>query len=130
MTAVVLILCACAGCLAIMQEVVDTAVAQHATLQIDGNAQFVNLEYTLVDRESQAAPDIRYHVSGIGEHANPERLPMTRSFLVNPGDVLRLYCALTGTNNAATLRILVDNREQRSCELTPAKPNILMSHTF
>jgi len=89
-----------------MQEIVDTAVAEHADLLIAGDARFVELEYMMVDQESTGAPDIPCRSSHLGDRARREMLPVSKSFLVNSGDELHLHCRLSDTSGVAQVRLL------------------------
>ena len=118
----VCMICFAAGCSTIMQELVDTAVAEHAELRITGDAQFVELQYMLVDQEYTGAPDIPYRSSRLGDHVTRNRLPISKTFLVNAGDELHLHCRLGDTSGVARLVIMVEDKEQRSFDLTPDAP--------
>jgi hypothetical protein len=119
-----------AGCATVVQEVADTAAARRAALEITGSAEFVNLEYALVDHEVRGAPDVAEAVSKLGNKPDRQRLPYSRSFLVNVDDELHVYCELIGPTGTAAVALSVDGRPRRSYVLTSRKPRITMSQRF
>jgi hypothetical protein len=107
-----------------MQTSLDAAVSKRAELQISGDASFVDLAYLMLNNKNRDM----HRTSHLSEMAREERVPIAKSFRMNRGDELLVYCCLADTNGTASIRILVENKECRAYELTPKNPSAYLSH--
>lgn len=115
------------GCALLHTESLE---GNRAELVIDGDAPYVELEYVMVDSERRANPgDVKAAVH-LGNHPQPYPLPYSRSFAVYDKDELQVRCSLPGTNESATVRLLVDDEEIRTYTLTPLRTQIFFQHEF
>ena len=122
-------LLAIAGCATIPQEILDTATAREALLQIAGSAQYIHLDYRLIEHEDKKW-EVTQVPAQLGNDPLTERLPFTRKFLVNNGDILYIHCDLESIEGEAFVTLDLEGKTIRTYDLNDRRKRIYLKQEF